>query len=94
LINTDINHGYASVINGADNWYMLAHNVYIEPTYDYEGTIRMYIIVPPGHYNLLMQGSSTNAGPPIVSASVVAVGAANSDWNNYHPGESAPYATY
>lgn len=94
LINTDANHGYATVLNGADNWYWLAHNVYIDPTWDYEGTIRMYIIVPPGHYSLDLEGSATNAGPPTVSASLVSVGAANSDWNNYHSGEPPPYATY
>jgi hypothetical protein len=94
LINQTVNHGYASVLNGASDWYMLYHNVYIEPTYNYEGTIRMYIIAPPGHYVLDMQSTSSHSGDPYVSASVVTVGAANSDWENYHPGETPPYATY
>jgi hypothetical protein len=94
LINQSDNHTYASVLNSASNSYFLAHNVYIDPDYNYEGTIRMYIIAPPGNYILDMQSSSSNSGQPIISASVVTVGADNSDWENYHPGEPPPYATY
>ena len=94
LVNQTVGHTYASVLNTASNNYGLYHNVYVDPTYDYDGTIRMYIIAPPGHYVLDMQSTSSHAGDPYVSASVVTVGAANSDWENYHPGETPPYATY
>ncbi len=94
LVNQNDNHCYASVLNSADNWYMLAHNVYIDPCYDYWGTIRMYIIAPVGTYVLYMSSAASNGPHPDMSATVVTVGAANSDWENYHPGEPPPYATY
>jgi hypothetical protein len=94
LVNDDENHGYGTFIKTAINSDFVAHNVYVENCYNYEGTVRLYIIVPPGHYTLSLGSYSGSAGSPLVSANIVAVGAPNSDWENYHPGEAAPYATY